>query len=160
MRHCFFLFALIFLAGCNLETSGSFTPTPEPLPTTSYVPPTPYRGPTQIVAPTLIGGQGAGAQVVGVTVEPGRVVTPIPGQTIAQPVPSPASENAIEAFVNNILIPAWNFVYTFFLEGLSTLWLFAGTRGGAFAQVFCCIVPIVLVIGVVAVRFRLVRWRR
>ena len=162
MRRLLLSLVLISLAGCNLEASSSVTPTFAPLPTTSYVPPPPYRGPTQIVAPTLMGGQGAlGAQVAVATSEPGRVVTPVPGQTIIQPpIPSQTSQNAIEAFVNNLLIPAWNFVYTFFLEGLSTLWLFAGARGGAFAQITCCIAPAIIAIGVVALRLRIIRWRR
>lgn len=158
-----YLFVLIvLLAGCNLETSGSVTPTFEPIPTTSYVPPTPYRAPTLITAPTLVGGQSSfGAQSVVVTPTARNLLTPVPEQALLQnPQPPPASQNAIEAFVNNLIVPAWNFLYTFVLEGVSTLWLFAGARGGAFAQFFCCIGPAVLVVGVVLVRLRIIRWRR
>jgi hypothetical protein len=179
MRRLFLLALLIALAGCNLATSDdSSTPTSfGPLPTTSYVAPTPYIAPPLVngvpVVPQVITAQPqAGAAVaqgvilVTVTPVPGQVViavtaTPLPGQiVIQQPVPSPTSQNIIEAFVNNLIIPAWNFLYTFFLEGLSTLWLFAGARGGGFAQVFCCIGPIVVIIGALIVRFRPIGWRR
>jgi len=131
---------LLVLAGCNLSTANP-TPTPAPFPTVSYVAPTPYRGPTLITAPTLIGGNTGGAQnfsaqSVGATPTARNILTPVPAQVlIDNPQPSPTSQNAIEAFINNLIVPAWNFFYTFFLEGLGTLWVFAGARGGAFAQV-------------------------
>jgi hypothetical protein len=149
----------VLLAGCNLETSGSATLEPTP---TAYIAPTPYRGPTIIAAPTLIGGQGGfGAQNAGATATARNILTPVPAETLLQnPQPSPGSQNAIEAFVNNLIIPAWNFLYTFVLEGVSTLWLFAGARGGVFAQFFCCIAPGVLVVVAVLLRLRIIRWRR
>jgi hypothetical protein len=167
MRRTIILF-LVLLAGCNLETSESVTPTFEPLPTTSYVAPTPYRAPTLLTAPTLVGGQGAlGAQNVGATPVIGatptgrNILTPVPAEILLEnPQPSPGSQNAIEAFVNNLVIPAWNFVYTFVLEGVGTLWLFAGARGGVFAQVFCCVGPGVVVVVAVLLRLRIIRWRR
>ena len=166
MRRYLLILLLLALVACNLSTAAP-TPTRAPLPTVSYVAPTPYRGPTPVVAPTLIGGNtdgGAasfGAQSVGPTPTARNILTPIPAQTLLQnPQPSPTSQNAIEAFVNNLIIPAWNFVYTFVLEGLSTLWLFAGARGGVFAQVFCCVGPAILLTGYVLVRLRVVRWRR
>ena len=164
---------LLLIAGCNLSTAANPTATVSGLlVTVPYVPPTPYRAPnlnaTQgaLAAPTLIGGnvsgaQNFGAQSVGVTATPGNILTPVPAQTLIQnPAPSLNSQNAIEAFVNNLIVPLWNFVYTFFLEGLSTLWLFAGARGGAFAQVFCCIVPAIALLVVVLFRLRVGRWRR
>ncbi|MEO8396162.1 MAG: hypothetical protein ABI700_24420 [Chloroflexota bacterium] len=167
---------LVALAGCNLTTGDVATPTPTsgPFPTVSYTPPTPYRAPNlnatpgAIAVPTLIGGNASSggaaafsAQSVGATPARGNILTPVPAQVLIEnPQPSPTSQNAIEAFVNNLIIPVWNFVYTFFLEGLSTLWLFAGARGGAFAQVFCCITPAIVLVGVVLVRFRVIRWWR
>lgn len=155
------LLILLLLAGCNLETSGVATLEPT---ATVYVAPTPYRGPTAIVAPTLIASpnaQGVGVQSVGVTPTSGNVLTPVPVQTLVQnPQPPPASQNVIEAFINNLAIPAWNFLYTFLTEGLLTLWTFAGARGGVFAQVTCCIAPLLLVAGVVLRRLRGGRWLR
>ena len=86
--------------------------------------------------------------------------TPFPGQIVVQPPTSQVSQNVIEALVNNLIVPAWNLVYTFFMDGISTLWQFAGARGGGFAQVFCCVGPIVLVVVALIVRFRPIRWRR
>ncbi len=177
MRRVFLLAILIAVAGCNLATSDSVPPTFGPLPTTSYVAPTPYRAPTLIngvpVQPQVVTAQpqgaGIGAQgvvVVTPTPAPGQVViavtaTPFPGQIVVQPpVASQVSQNVIEALVNNLIVPAWNLIYTFFMDGISTLWLFAGARGGGFAQIACCIGPIVVVVIALAVRFRLVRWRR
>jgi hypothetical protein len=177
MRQYIFLFILflLLLAGCNLTTGDPPTPTnSQTIPTISYTPPTPYRAPNLNATPgvpavpTLIGGNVGGAaafsaqSVAGATPTARNILTPIPAQTLLQnPQPSVTSQNAIEAFVNNLIVPVWNFVYTFFLEGLSTLWLFAGARGGVFAQVFCCITPAIVLVIVVLLRLRIVRgWRR
>jgi hypothetical protein len=170
MRRLTLIVLLVALAGCNLSTSDlPTTATFGPLPTTSYVPPTPYRAPTLVNGvPVLPQGNAPGAQsvvVVTATPLPGQVViavtaTPVPGQIVVQQPAAPPSTNVIDTLVNNLIIPAWNLVYTFFLDGLSTLWLFAGARGGGFAQVFCCIAPAVLAVGALALRFRLIRWRR
>ena len=167
MRQYIFMILLLVLAGCNLSTANPPTPTSSNLiPTLPYVAPTPYRGPTLIAAPTLIGGNTGGAQSfsaqsVGATPTARNILTPVPAQVlIDNPQPSPTSQNAIEAFVNNLIVPVWNFVYTFFLEGLGTLWVFAGARGGAFAQVFCCITPAIALVFVVLIRLRIVRWWR
>lgn len=169
MRRLFFVFALLILAACNLEAASGpvATPTFAPLPTTSYVAPTPYRGPT-LVVPTLIGGQSGqsgqsalGGQSVVATSVPGSFVAPTVAPTpLPTTIPAQASQNVIEAFVNNLIIPLWNFVYTFFLEGFSTLWQFAGARGGVFAQLTCCVAPVIIAGGAVALRLRLFRWRR
>ncbi|MFN8450486.1 MAG: hypothetical protein U0521_18350 [Anaerolineae bacterium] len=162
MRRTLFLI-LLLLAGCNLETSGVATPSPQP---TIYVAPTPYRGPTAIVAPTLItqqgqSGQGVGVQSLVVTATPRNLLTPVPVQTlIANPQPPPTSQNFIEVLINNVAIPAWNILYTFLSEGLVTMWVFAGARGGVLAQVVCCLAPTVLVVGLVLRRLRVIRWRR
>ncbi len=167
MRRFFLLILMLLLAGCNLEATDEAltTPTFEPLPTTSYVAPTPYRVPTLINAPTTLGGDGSvdsfGVQAVGVTPTPRNILTPVPAQVLIEnPQPSQTSQNAIEAFVNNLIVPAWNFVYTLISEGLGTMWLFAGARGGVFAQLFCCITPIIVVVVIVLFRFRIIRWRR
>lgn len=153
------------LAGCNLDAPGGSGTSVALEPTVSrptFIPPTPY------IAPTQVPQGGFSAQVVGTpapgftpTLDPLRILTPVPAQTLIEnPAPSPTSQNAIEIVVNNIIIPAWNFIYTFFLEGIGTLWLFAGARGGAFAQVGCCIAPFFVALIVIAMRFRLLRWRR
>ena len=157
-RTVFILLILLLVAACNLSTADP-TPTFAPLPTVSYVAPTPYRAPTLFPTSAVVGAQAEAVTGNGTT---NNLLTPVPAQTLLQnPQPSATSQNAIEAFVNNLIIPIWNFIYTFVLEGLSTLWLFAGARGGTFAQVFCCIVPAFMVVGVVLIRLRVVRlWRR
>ncbi|MBI1260077.1 MAG: hypothetical protein GC204_21625 [Chloroflexi bacterium] len=174
MRRLVLIFVVLIIAGCNLTTGDVPTPTSgQTYPTVSYTPPTPYRAPnlnaTQgaFVAPTLVGGNVSGgaafsAQSVGPTATPGNILTPVPAESLIQnPAPSLNSQNAIEAFVNNLVVPVWNFIYTFFLEGMSTLWLFAGARGGIFAQIFCCIAPAIALIVVVVFRVRIFRfWRR
>lgn len=157
-------FVLLILAGCNLDAPGGN------LPATPLEPPQPLRptfvAPTPYIAPTLIPQQGFGPLTVATsgivpTSAPRNLLTPVPAQTLLEnPQPSPPQANAIEAFVNNIIIPAWNFIYTFILEGVGTLWLFAGARGGVLAQVFCCVAPGLVVVAAVALRFRLFRWRR
>ncbi len=157
------LIMLLLLAACNLDAPGGSPPPAQLEPTSvrpTFVAPTPY------IAPTLIPQQGfapqvAGTQVAVVTSPPGNLLTPVPAQTLIEnPQPPPTSANAIEAFVNNLIIPAWNFLYTFLLEGISTLWVFAGARGGVVAQLFCCIAPFILAVVVVVLRFRLLRWWR
>ncbi len=159
MRRYLVLFLLMILAGCNLEVSPSVTPTSAIPPTVSYVAPTPYIAPI-IVTPVPGQAQSFSAQGVVITPTPSNLLTPVPAQTLIQnPAPSQTSQNAIEAFINNLIVPVWNFAYTFVLQGLATLWLFAGARGGAFAQVFCCIAPAILLFVVVLIRLRVVRWR-
>jgi hypothetical protein len=162
-----FVFFALVLAGCNLTTRNPQPPTSAaPIPTVSYTPPTPYRAPGLITAPTLVGGnaqsaQNFSAQSVGPTSTAPNILTPIPAQTlIANPAPSVSSQNAIEAFVDNLIVPIWNFIYTFLLEGLATLWVFAGARGGVFAQVFCCVTPAIVLVVVLTLRLRIVRWWR
>lgn len=155
------LLLALMLVGCNLDAPGGNLP-PAPLEPTrpTFIAPTPY------IAPTLIPQQGFSRQtvatpLVALTPSPGNLLTPVPAQTLIQnPNPSPNSQNAIEAFVNNLLVPVWNFFYTFILEGLSTLWLFAGARGGVIAQVFCCVAPLIVVVVLAVLRFRVLRfWR-
>ena len=96
MRRYVYLLLLVVLAACNLETARVVTPEPSATP---YIPPTPY------IAPTL------GAQGVVVTPAGSNLLTPVPAQSlIEQPAPPQTTQNAIEAFVNNHIIPAWNFL--------------------------------------------------
>lgn len=164
MRTIFILIiALLFLAACNLDAPGGLPPPSALEPTDqrpTFVAPTPY------IAPTLIPQQGFSQQTAATpgvvpTTAPQNLLTPVPAQTLIQnPQPPATSQNAIEAFINNLIIPIWNFVYTFILEGVSTLWLFAGARGGVVAQLVCCIVPFIVAVIGVLIRFRVVRWRR
>lgn len=137
MRRHLSILLIVLLAGCNLDTSVSVTLAPSP---------TPFPSPTPLIALTP-------------TPDPALLMTPIPAQVLLEnPEPAPQTETAIDAFVNNILIPAWNFVYTLFLDSLGSLWVFAGARGGIFAQVVCCVAPVIVVLGALYVRFRF--WRR
>lgn len=163
MRRLLLLLLVILLAACNLDAPGGDTVGLQPtVSRPTYIAPTPYIAPTQVPQ----GGfsvQTAGTPVPGVTVtlDPLRILTPVPAQTLIQnPQPSPTSQNVIEIIVNNIFIPAWNFIYTFILEGIGTLWLFAGARGGTLAQVGCCVAPFFAALAALAYRFRLLRWRR
>ncbi|MCC6802792.1 MAG: hypothetical protein IT319_07905 [Anaerolineae bacterium] len=159
MRRIGFLILLLLLAGCNLESFDAVTPPPT---ATAYVAPTPYRGPTAIVAPTLIGsGSNTGAQTVPGT--PVTVIQPTAAptqQTIPIPQAPAGSQNVIEAFFDNLVIPLISFVYSFVTEGAATLWLFAGAQGGALAQLLCCLVPVLVVGGLLLRRLRVGRWRR
>ncbi|MEP7293056.1 MAG: hypothetical protein ABI835_14840 [Chloroflexota bacterium] len=160
----FAAFVLLIFTGCNLDAPGGNLPSTPLVPTDASRPT--FIAPTPYIVPTLIPQQGFGPQTVATsgiapTSAPRNLLTPVPAQTLLDnPQPSPNSANAIEAFVNNIIIPAWNFIYTFILEGVGTLWLFAGARGGALAQVFCCVAPGLVIVAAVALRFRLFRWRR
>jgi len=164
MRRIFPLtIALLVLAACNLDAPGGLPPPTTLEPTNdrpTFVAPTPY------IAPTLIPQQGFSSQTVTTpsvvpTNAPQNLLTPVPAQTLIQnPQPPATSQNAIEAFINNLIIPIWNFIYTFVLEGVSTLWLFAGARGGPIAQVLCCIAPFIAAVIGVLLRFRVLRWRR
>jgi|GEM_PF-1519395 len=163
MRQHFLLLLVLMLAGCNLDAPGGRTVALEPTSfRPSYIAPTPYIAPTSVPQGGF-SGQAVGTPILGITptLDPLRILTPVPAQSLIEnPAPSPTSQNAIEVIVNNIIVPAWNFIYTFVLEGIGTLWLFAGARGGTFAQVGCCVVPFFVVIVVLALRFRLLRWRR
>jgi hypothetical protein len=151
------------LTGCTLDAPGGRPVALEPtVARPTFIAPTPYIAPTQVPQGGF-SGQAVGTPIIVVTptLDPLRILTPVPAQSLIQnPAPSATSQNAIEVVVNNIIIPTWNFIYTFILEGISTLWLFAGARGGGFAQVGCCVVPFFAAIVAVALRFRLLRWRR
>jgi hypothetical protein len=137
MRTVLLLVVLILLTGCNLSTRASATLS--------------AQSTQAVIVPSL-------TPIVGVI-----IATPIPGVLLptqsgvivatptapAQTVP-PASANAIEWLILQIIIPAWNFLYTLVISGVASLWNFAGSRGGLTAQVCGCIVPITLVVVLIA----------
>ncbi len=150
-RLLLFILLIVALAGCNLDNSNTTIEILE-------------ASPTPLIVPTLPAPFGPldAQSVSGATVTPGDalLVTPVPlGTLVEAPEPSPVTQNAIEVFVNNILIPIWNFLYTLVVDGLVSLWVFAGARGGWFAQIFCCIAPGVVAVIVVLARIRLRRRR-
>lgn len=150
---CAILTALIFLTGCNLATNPAATMaaqqsvTATPAVTMIFQPTiTPFG-----VVPTLQPGVVA-------TPLPGVIATPIPG-TVPTPGVSPQSGNAIEWLIVQIIIPAWNFLYTLVISGAASLWTFAGERGGLTAQICGCLVPIGIIAAMVvrAIMLRRIR---
>ncbi len=119
---------LLLLAGCNL-TIVTDPSEPTIAPQINFVTATP---PPSFITATPFGNP--------------VVATVVPGSPT---VPPPAS-NAADWFINNVVLPVWNFLYTFVLDAVGTLWNFAGARGGLIAQVACCIIPgILAVLGVI-----------
>ncbi len=90
------------------------------------------------------------------TSDPAVLATPIPVQVVVE---QPASNNVIQAFVNNVVVPILNFLLSFVTDAVASLWALAGVRGGAFAQVLCCIFPGIIVILLLFARLRLLRRR-
>lgn len=131
----------LLIAGCNLSAVTAPTPTPFPTP-----------------APL---GEAQSPGVIFVTAtpfgNPPLGLTPVP--TLPPGVVAPTS-NAVEWLIQTVVIPAWNFLYTFLFQALGSLWTFAGARGGIFAQALCCIGPAILV-AAAAVRYVVLgrRWR-
>jgi hypothetical protein len=81
------------------------------------------------------------------------IPTAIPGGEVGE-----RTENVVEALINRLLIPLWNFVYTFVTGAITSLWEFAGLRGGFMAQtVFCLIPAIIVILGVMWRIFRRAR---
>jgi hypothetical protein len=79
-------------------------------------------------------------------------ITPTPVSTsepndidLPDPQPGEQTENIVEALINRVLIPLWNFLYTFLTSALVSLWDFAGLRGGLTAQIIFCPIPGILV---------------
>jgi hypothetical protein len=74
---------------------------------------------------------------------------------LPDPQPGEQTENIVEALINRVLIPAWNFVFTFITGSITSLWDFAGLRGGNMAQTIFCLIPgIVVTLGVLWRVFR------
>ena len=113
MRRFILLLIIFALAGCNLETTASLTLTPS-VSSTPLILPSP-TSPEVLVTPI-----------------------PVPAQT---EVEQPAPQNIIQAFVNNVVMPILNFLFTFVTDAVVSLWSLAGVRGGGFGQALCCIIP-------------------
>ncbi len=169
---------LIFvLAACNLARIAAPAPTPYPTPQ-----PVSADGVVPSVTPLAVDGAavqtvyitatpipGAAAQTVYVTATPfglnastGITIAITVGAPNTALAPTPASTSVIDSIINNLLIPAWNFLYTLVLSGLASLWGVAGARGGVVAQGFCCLIPgVIVAVMVIRLAFlRRPRWLR
>jgi len=159
MRPFILILVLITLVGCTLTSVSEPTPVPPP-PT---IRPQTGFGAQQVAtpvpaqpSPTLL----FSAPVV-ITMTPIGLNDPIttPVDTdLPDPQPGQQTENIVEALINRLLIPVWNFLYTFITGSIISLWDFAGLRGGMMAQFIFCLIPgIVVTIGIL---YRVFRWRR
>jgi hypothetical protein len=139
MRRCLIpclLLTLVIMAACNLQPISAPTPTPYP---------TPFPV------------NAAGTQVIYVTATPFALS---PGSN-APAGSIPAQSNDVANWIlNNVIVPAWNFLYEIGFSLVATLWAYAGERGGLMAQVGCCILPAALtVVWVIRYFFYGRRWR-
>lgn len=166
---------MVLLSACNLAQIAAPTITPYPTPQPiapdgstanvfpSITPLAPAVVTTQTVYITATPIPGFGAQTVYVTATPfgsggGLSMAVTPGTANPTLAPAPPSTNVIDSLINNVAIPAWNFLYTLVLSGIASLWNFAGARGGLFAQGLCCLLPAVI-LSVLAVRAAISRRR-
>lgn len=137
----FIILLALAVAGCNLSNIQASTPTPFPTAIPQNNSGVPPLGQTTFVTATPFGNPPpAGGGVVVPTVQPTG-----PGA------------NAAEWLINVVILPAWNFLYSFGLSAFGTLWNTAGAQGGVMAQGLCCVVPAILVV-VFAVRWAI--WGR
>ncbi len=72
------------------------------------------------------------------TTDPALFATPVPAQTVVE---QPPAENVIQAFVNNLIVPIFNFFLSFVTDAVASLWALAGVRGGSLGQALCCVAP-------------------
>ncbi len=146
---------LVLAVSCTLTSANEPTPLPSPLPpirvqeagTPTPLPPPPTRPIATPIFPTPI-------------VPTSSFATPIPTVNPDLPTPRPAdqTENIVEALINRVIIPLWNFVYTLLTGTVVALWDFAGVRGGLMAQFIFCMIPgIIVVMGVLWRVFRRAR---
>jgi hypothetical protein len=142
MRPVIFLFtffSFVAIVGCSLTTTNQPAPTPQPI--------TPQRsfGAQQAPTPVPTIPPATFNTPVFVTLTP--VGTPLPpiDTDLPNPQPGEQTENIVEALINRVLIPAWNFLYTFVTGALVSLWDFAGLRGGLSAQIIFCLIPGIIV---------------
>jgi len=147
---CLLVIAAIASIGCNLATNRAATLTANP---TSIAVPF-VTAPPQVLPPTVTPILGT---LLATALPDVIVPTPLPGSFPPSAV-SAETQNAIEWVVSQIVIPAWNFVYTLVINGAVALWIYAGDRGGLTAQVCGCVLP-TLVAGVLVVRAALRRIR-
>jgi hypothetical protein len=129
------LMLLLVLAACNLVSISAQQPA-------SFATPPPAGG--EDVQINIVTATPGAIQVTatpfGVVVNP----TPVSGSVQTSPALPSSSGNAVDWLINAVILPAWNFLYTLFMRSVGSLFDFAGARGGVFAQVLCCIVPIVI----------------
>jgi hypothetical protein len=155
MRHVIIIFALILFAslglfGCTLASTDQLTSAPPPTPQPGFQG---QQAPTPI--PTI--PRDTFTTPVFITLTPIVTVEPI-DIVIPEPQPGEQTENIVEALINRVLIPAWNFIYTFITGSIIALWDFAGLRGGLSAQIIFCLIPaIVVTMGVLWRVFRRAR---
>lgn len=157
MRPFALILALITLVGCTLTSASEPTPIP-PAPT---IRPQTGFGAQQVATPVPTVPAPVFSTAVVITMTPIGLNDPIttPVDTdLPDPQPGQQTENIVEALINRLLIPVWNFLYTFITGSIISLWDFAGLRGGMMAQFIFCLIPgIVVTIGVL---YRVFRWRR
>ena len=133
---CLLVIAVITSIGCNLATNTAATLTVRPTNTTQF-----------FVTPTPRVFQATTTPILGAILS-----TALPGVTIPTPFPGsvpPATvttetQNAIEWVISQVVIPAWNFLYTLIINGAVSLWTYAGDRGGLTAQVCGCLLPVIV----------------
>lgn len=136
------LLALVALAAaCTLQPITAPTPSPYPTPRPLEGADTNEGRSVIFVTATPFGNPVGGAVDTGVNVSV-DVDTGLP----------PDSNNAAEWMINRVIIPAWNFVYSFGFSVVGSLWTVAGVQGGWFAQALCCILPSILVIAFIVRR--------
>jgi hypothetical protein len=139
------LMLILSIFACNLAPTA---PTPTPFPTP--LPQGDVSGGPIIVVGTPAPGAGTPIIVVGTPGPTPLIIvgTLPPGGRVVTPTTSTTTANWL---VDNVLVPAFNFLYTLFMQSVGVLWSFAGLQGGVFTQFLCCIVPGILVV-VLAVR--------
>jgi hypothetical protein len=132
------LLLLLVLVACNLEAN----PAPEPTPQTAA------NG--EEVQINIITATPAPVLVTATPLTVAGNATPASGVVLTTPPVPASSGNAVDWLINSVVIPAWNFLYTFFMRSVGSLFDLAGAQGGVFAQVLCCIVPILVAVVLLA----------
>src|SRR5215213_7216714 len=98
MRRLFLLILVVMLAGCNLDAPGGTSVALEPtVARPTFIAPTAYIAPTQVPQGGF-SGQAVGTPIIVITptLDPLRILTPVPAQSLIQnPAPSATSQNAI-----------------------------------------------------------------
>lgn len=145
------LFGFVALFGCTL------TPVNQPTPIPSPRSPQPGFQVQQAATPVPTIPRDTFSTPIFITLTPIGTTEPT---DIELPAPEPGeqTENIVEALINRVLIPVWNFLYTFLTGSIVSLWDFAGLRGGLTAQLIFCLIPgIVVTMGVLWRVFRRAR---
>jgi hypothetical protein len=145
------MFALLSLFGCTLTPVNEPTPIPPPR--------SPQPGFQVQQAPTPVPTipRDTFSTPVFITLTPISTSEPV-DIDLPDPQPGEQTENIVEALINRVLIPAWNFLYTFLTGAVVSLWDFAGLRGGLTAQIVFCLIPgIIVTMGILWRVFRRAR---